>query len=73
MVLQRLMSEIALPCRFQQRGCPNIIFGQELKQHEIECRYRPVGCPNFELGCQAEYSVKDMVWHTKMCKFGKKN
>jgi len=69
MALEKILSLIALPCKYGTRGCPDSVFIPSRLQHETVCQFRPVNCQYQHHGCQEVFSVKDMFWHHKMCKY----
>jgi len=71
--LDKLLSFIALPCKFGSRGCPELLFLNQKCQHEALCRYRPVPCQNTDKGCTAVFSYKDICWHHKQCPYTTNN
>lgn len=66
--LDRLLSLIALPCKYSSRGCFDV-FQLNMKQsHELKCRLRPVTCQYSNRGCSEILSFKDIANHQKYCK-----
>eukprot|EP00092_Neocalanus_flemingeri_P033361 GFUD01036276.1.p1 GENE.GFUD01036276.1~~GFUD01036276.1.p1 ORF type:complete len:266 (-),score=75.87 GFUD01036276.1:122-919(-) len=69
LALEKILSLIALPCKFGTRGCPESVFLPSRLQHETVCQFRPVNCQFQHHGCEQVFSVKDMCWHHKMCRY----
>ena len=71
-VLDKLISLIALPCRFRATGCGQFIFSDKKTEHETFCQFRPVLCQYADQGCTEELPYKDISAHHKLCQFLKK-
>jgi len=69
LAMEQLVSFIAVPCKYSERGCEEFVFVPSRLQHETLCKYRPVNCQFQERGCTQVYSLKDMCWHHKMCSY----
>jgi len=69
LALEKIISLIALPCKYGSRGCSSSVFLPTRLQHETVCQFRPVNCQFVNHGCQQVFSVKDMVWHHRMCSY----
>jgi len=67
MAFDKLLSFIALPCKFRSRGCTELQFLHQKSQHQTLCRFRPVPCQYSDRGCEAVFSYKDICWHHKKC------
>lgn len=69
LALEKLISFIAVPCKYSERGCEEFVFIDSRLQHETLCKFRPIHCQYHERGCTQIHSVKDMCWHHKMCQY----
>lgn len=66
--LDKLLSLIALPCRYSSLGCPEVLFLNVKPQHETSvCRFRPVACENASRGCGEVLPYKDINLHQRNC------
>ena len=65
--LDKLVSLIALPCRYSSAGCPAVLFFNMRTEHEKNvCRYRPVPCQYSSRGCSEILPFKvSRVWVLK--------
>jgi len=69
LALEKILTLIALPCKYGPQGCPSSVFLPSRLQHETVCQFRPVNCQFVNQGCKQVFSVKDMLWHHKMCSY----
>jgi len=69
LALEKIITLIALPCKYGPRGCSSSVFLPTRLQHETVCQFRPVNCQFVDHGCQQVFSVKDMMWHHRLCSY----
>jgi len=65
----KLVTFIALPCKYGSRGCSEYVFLHSRLDHETFCHFRPVSCQYSIHGCTSEFSYKDICWHHKICSY----
>ena len=68
-VLEKLISMVALPCRFRASGCMEFVFSDQKLEHETFCPYRPITCQYAPKGCSAELPYKDISSHHRQCTY----
>ena len=68
-VLEKMISLIALPCRFRVSGCPEFIFAEAKLEHETFCPYRPIACQYAVDGCEQEMPYKHLSAHHRACSY----
>ena len=68
-VLEKLISMIALPCRFRATGCAQFIFPDKKIEHETLCPYRVMSCQYSVQGCIEEMIYKEISAHHRHCQF----
>ena len=68
-VLEKLISMIALPCRFRATGCTDFVFSDKKLEHETFCPYRPINCQYAINGCCEELPYKDISQHHHKCSY----
>lgn len=68
-VLEKLISMIALPCRFRATGCAQFIFPDKKIEHETLCPYRVMSCQYSAQGCTEEMPYKEISAHHRHCQF----
>lgn len=66
---EKLITFIALPCKYGSRGCSEYVFLHSRMDHETFCHFRPVSCQYSIHGCTSEFSYKDICWHHKICSY----
>merc|ERR1712106_252804 len=67
--LEKIISLVALPCKYSPQGCPCLVFQPSRAQHQTVCIYRPVPCQWIHQGCEEVASLKDMSMHHKLCPY----
>ena len=72
-VLDKLISMIALPCRFRSSGCGQFVFPDKKIEHETFCSCRPINCQYAVDGCSAELPYKDLAAHHRQCQHNPRN
>ena len=68
-VLEKLISMIALPCRFRATGCAQFIFPDKKIEHETLCTCRVMSCQFSAQGCTEEMPYKEISAHHRHCQF----
>ena len=56
-----LLSQLKIPCKYAERGCPEIIKQEMLQTHVRNCGFSPVQCSN--AGCELIINRKDQHQH----------
>ena len=69
LVLEKLISMIALPCRFRPSGCEEFVFSNAKLEHETFCPCRPISCQYEDKGCSEELPYKDIKKHHLQCSY----
>ena len=69
LVLEKLISMIALPCRFRPSGCSEFVFSNAKIEHETFCPCRPISCQYEDKGCSEELPYKDIKKHHLQCSY----
>ena len=69
LVLEKLISMIALPCRFRPSGCSEYVFSNAKLEHETFCPCRPISCQYEDKGCSEELPYKDIKKHHLQCSY----
>ena len=67
-----LLSQLKIPCKYAERGCPELIKQEMLQTHVRNCGFSPVQCSN--AGCELIIDRKDRHQHeiTQMSRSKKK-
>ena len=66
-VLEKMISMIALPCRFRNSGCSDFVFPDQKINHETFCPCRPIACQHS--GCDKEMPYKEISLHHHKCEY----
>ena len=69
LVLEKLISMIAFPCRFRPSGCEEFVFSNAKLEHETFCPCRPISCQYEDKGCSQELPYKDIKKHHLQCSY----
>ena len=69
LVLEKLISMIAFPCRFRPSGCSEFVFSNAKLEHETFCPCRPISCQYEDKGCSEELPYKDIKKHHLQCSY----
>ena len=69
LVLEKLISMIALPCKFRPSGCAEFVFSNAKLEHETFCPCRPISCQYEDKGCSEELPYKDIKKHHLQCSY----
>ncbi|GBG73095.1 hypothetical protein CBR_g12811 [Chara braunii] len=59
--LEKVAASLQLPCKFQDKGCAEVLKYDEKEEHEKSCRFRPYRCP--VRGCLTVGDVRKIVLH----------
>ena len=67
LVMEKMASTIASPCKFSSFGCRATILNTDKMQHEEDCQYRPYPCPYAysTVKCQWQGSLKEFGPHQR--------
>lgn len=66
--LETVLREVYFPCRFNKRGCEEILLYDKGVDHEIQCNYRSFNCPLMLPGsCVWEGPQSEMLLHFNKC------
>ena len=63
LVMEKMASTIAFPCKFSSSGCRATILNTDKMQHEEDCQYRPYPCPY-------AYTTDKCQWQGSLEEFG---
>ena len=69
-IVMDYLSELNIRCKFQPRGCLEVVKLKDLERHVGSCGFSPVQCSNE--GCNALVNLRDKIYHqSEMCEFRK--
>ena len=54
-VLQCLMAQLPVYCKYEENGCEEILMKEEMTYHEQGCVYRPINCADLECTQKVTY------------------
>ncbi|XP_067127696.1 E3 ubiquitin-protein ligase Siah1-like [Centruroides vittatus] len=62
-LLDQVAEMLALPCKFRDNGCQEILALRDRRKHERRCAFRTCACPSLSSGCHWEGTHHQVIPH----------